>query len=157
MFLPRLLDALNDARIPYALVGGYAVALHGAPRGTVDIDLILKLSEKDFVAFEKTMLGLGLSPRLPVRAAEVFRFREEWRKQRNLIAWTFVNPARASELVDVVLIEDLGRNKSVRKEIGGGRHAHVLALPDLIRMKEASGRPQDLEDVRVLKALRGKT
>jgi hypothetical protein len=156
MFLLRLLDALEEARVPFALVGGYAVALHGAPRGTVDIDLILKLCEKDFVAFEKTLRGLGLAPRLPVKAEELFRFREEWRKHRNLIAWSFVNPARVSEVVDVVLGEDLAKRKVVRKDIGGGRQAPVLALADLIEMKQAAGRPQDLEDVRALKALRGR-
>jgi hypothetical protein len=44
-----------------------------------------------------------------VTASEVFRFREEYLRNRNLRAWTFVNPSRPSEIVDVILSEDLDR------------------------------------------------
>ncbi len=42
MFLLRISQAFQQANIPYALVGGYAVALHGAVRGTIDVDIITK-------------------------------------------------------------------------------------------------------------------
>ena len=38
----RICKALGEAGIHYALAGGYAVALHGAPRGTIDIDVALR-------------------------------------------------------------------------------------------------------------------
>lgn len=37
-FLNQICHALQTNRVRYALVGGYAVALHGAVRGTVDVD-----------------------------------------------------------------------------------------------------------------------
>jgi len=43
MFILRVIEALKGHRVAYAIVGGYAVALHGAVRGTVDIDIIVKL------------------------------------------------------------------------------------------------------------------
>ena len=33
--------ALNDARIEYAICGGWAMAIHGIPRATIDIDLLI--------------------------------------------------------------------------------------------------------------------
>ena len=37
-FLQRVCTALDDAGVPYALVGGQAVALQGVVRATVDVD-----------------------------------------------------------------------------------------------------------------------
>jgi len=150
--LLRLVQALNEARVPYALVGGYAVALHGAVRGTIDIDLVLRLTERDFKAGERALRKMGLEPRLPVTAEEVFRYREEYIRNRSLTAWSFVNPARPSELVDVVLTHDLSGMKVKRVRIDG-RWIRLASIEDLIAMKTASGRPQDIEDVKALRRL----
>jgi len=93
MFLFRVCDALSAAGVPFAIAGGYAVALHGAVRGTVDVDLVIRLDESSFTRAEQALMTLGLQPRLPVTAAEVFRFREEYIRNRNLLAWSFVNPS----------------------------------------------------------------
>ena len=155
MFLLRVTGSLTKARVPYALVGGYAVALHGAVRGTVDIDLVLRLEEKQFVRAERALKSIGLESRLPVTAQEVYRFREEYLRNRNLIAWSFVNPSCPSELVDIVLTHDLSTMKTQTMRVQG-RQIRVVALDDLIRMKQMSGRLQDQEDIRALQALRGK-
>jgi len=153
MLLLRVARAFDRTRVPYALVGGYAVALHGAVRGTVDVDLVIRLREGDFVRAERALKSLGLQPRLPVTAAEVFRYREEYIRNRNLTAWSFVNPALPSELVDVIITEDLARMK-VRKIKVGRQTVRVASIEDLVRMKRASGRPQDLEDIEALRRLR---
>ena len=152
MLLLRVTGAFDRARLPYAVVGGYAVALHGAVRGTVDVDLVIRLRESDFLRAERALRSLGLQPRLPVTASEVFRFREEYVRNRNLAAWSFVNPAAPSEIVDVLLTEDLARLK-IRKIRIDGRTVRLASIADLIRMKRASGRPQDLEDIEALRKL----
>ena len=155
MFLLRVTGALARARVPYALVGGYAVALHGAVRGTMDIDLVIRLEEAHFVRAEKALRSIGLESRLPVTAQEVFRFREEYIRNRNLIAWSFVNSAVPSELVDIVLTHDLAglNTESIRVQ---GRQVRVVGIDDLIAIKLESDRPQDREDAGALQALRGK-
>ena len=153
MLIRRVAAALDRARVPYALVGGYAVALHGAVRGTLDIDLVLRFRERDFVGAEQALRSLSLEPRLPVTASEVFRFREEYLRNRNLTAWTFVNPAVPSEIVDVILTHDLSAMKTTRVKVQGGV-VKLVSIDDLIRMKSASGRPQDLEDIGALERLR---
>ena len=152
MLLLRVATALDQSRVPYALVGGYAVALHGAVRGTVDVDLVIRLREADFRRTEKALNTLGLQSRLPVTASEVFRFREEYVRNRNLRAWTFVNPSRPSEIVDVILTDDLAR-MDVRKIRIQNQIVRVASIADLIRMEQGTGRPQDREDVRALKRL----
>lgn len=155
MFVVRVSDALRRARVPYGLVGGYAVALHGAVRGTMDVDLVIRLEEAHFVRAERALGSIGLEPRLPVTAREVYRFREEYIRNRNLVAWSFVNPSVPSELVDIVLTHDLADVKTETIQVQGHR-IRVVALDDLIAIKLRSGRPQDQEDVRALRALRGR-
>lgn len=152
MLLLRVAKALDGARVPYALVGGFAVALHGAVRGTVDVDLVVRLREAVFQRTEKALMALGLQSRLPVTASEVFRFREEYLRNRNLRAWTFVNPSRPSEIVDVILSEDLDRMEVERFTIQN-QAVRVASIADLIRMKQGTGRPQDREDVKALRRL----
>jgi hypothetical protein len=152
MFPLRVGQALDRARVPYALVGGYAVAFHGAVRGTVDVDLVIRMRERDFRRTENALRGMGLEPRLPVTAEEVFRFREEYLRHRNLRAWSFVNRERPSEIVDVVLTEDVSDMKVDRIHVRGGS-LRVASIRDLIRMKEGTGRAQDEEDVKALRSL----
>jgi hypothetical protein len=154
-FLLRISKAFETYKVPYALVGGYAVALHGAVRGTVDIDCIIEHSEVHFVACEKALLSIGLTPRLPVSAHEVFQFRAEYIARRNLIAWGFYNPANPVEVVNVIITRDLAELKAVNLRYGIEKVC-VLTVPDLIEMKRASGRPQDLEDIKMLEGLHGK-
>ena len=155
MLLLRVTRAFAKARVRYALVGGYAVALHGAIRGTMDIDLVIRFEEKTSLAAERALRSIGLEPRLPVTAQEVFRFRDEYIVNRNLMAWSFANPSLPSELVDIVLTHDLDEldTKTVRVD---GSQVRIVALDDLIAIKVKSGRPQDREDVRALRALKGK-
>ena len=152
MFLERLVEAFHERKIPYAIVGGVAVALHGAPRGTVDIDIVLKHSRRFFNELEACMKGLGFLPRLPVTASEIYEFKDEYIARRNLIAWSFYNPQNPIEVLDVILTHDLSDMKSVSKKFGL-QSLRVLSIADLISMKKQSGRPQDLEDVKVLKGL----
>lgn len=153
MFYHKIVDTLEKHHVAYAIVGGFAVALHGAVRGTVDLDLVLRLNEGQFTAFEKAMGAIGLVSRLPVNAKQVFQFREEYIKNRNLVAWSFYNPKAPAEVVDVIVTHDLNKMKTKKISIGE-RKIQVLAIDDLIKMKEAAGRPQDLEDVKALKELK---
>ncbi len=152
MLLDRVVRSLRQARVRFAIAGGHAVALHGAVRGTVDLDLVLGLSRGNFTAAEAALHGIGLESRLPLKAEEVFDFREEYILNRNLIAWSFVNPADPTEIVDIILTEDMDSMQVDMVPLGRLR-LPVVAVADLIRMKEKSGRPQDLEDVKALRRI----
>lgn len=152
MLLIDVCEALAAAGVRFAVAGGYAVALHGAVRGTVDVDIVLALDEPNYVAAEGALQSIGLRPRLPVSAREVFRFRREYIDNRNLVAWSFQDPNDPTRLVDIVLTFDAPQvpTEIIRLQ---GWSVPILTKAELIRMKEASGRPQDLEDVRALRSL----
>jgi hypothetical protein len=151
-FLARVASALEQAGVRYALVGGYAVALHGAVRGTVDVDIILAWNARSLRAAEQALQSIGLVSRLPITADDVFRFRDEYIRDRNLIAWNFYNPRDLTEQLDIVISIDIKGRKIERIETADGP-VRVLGRKDLIAIKRASGRPQDLADVEALKKL----
>jgi hypothetical protein len=151
-FLNRVCQALSDAGVRYAVVGGYAVALHGAVRGTVDVDIALTWNKKSLCITEQTLSDLGLVSRLPVSAEDVFLFRDEYINNRNLIGWNFYNPDNLTEQVDVVINYDL-KGKQLKRIETSASTINILSIKDLIEMKKASGRPQDIEDVKALEKL----
>jgi hypothetical protein len=79
----RICASLSRAGVRYAIVGGHAVALHGAVRGTVDIDLALAWNRKTLVAAQKALNEVGLVSRLPLTADDIFDFRKEYMR----LAW----------------------------------------------------------------------
>lgn len=153
MFIRKVIDALSQAQVPYALVGGYALVLHGAVRGTVDIDIAIALDADAFKRCESALKSIGLTPRLPVTAEEVFHFREEYIAKRNLKAWSFYNPANPLEVVDILITENAASLASVDKQ-AFGMTLHVAAIDELIAMKRKAGRPQDIEDIKALEKLK---
>ncbi len=152
MFIHKVCKALEDAKIPYAVVGGYAVAFHGAPRGTFDVDFAIRWTLGNLEKMEAVLKQIGLLSRIPVDAKTIFTFRDEYIKNRNLISWSFYNPIKTSEQVDIIINYDLAhaRTKTIRTSEG---KIVILSREDLIAMKKASGRPQDLEDIKSLEAL----
>ena len=151
--LERVCGALRDAGVRYAVVGGYAVALHGAVRGTLDIDVALHWSRTNLLRAETALQGTGLVSRLPVTGNEVYDFRDEYIANRGLVAWSFHNPGDPLEQVDIVIAYDLAGKRTLRVDLGSGP-VQVLSIDDLIEMKRNSGRPQDLEDAAALEKLR---
>ena len=152
-FLNRVCSALAGNAVRYAVVGGHAVALHGAVRGTVDIDIALAWSLESLRSAEQALNGLVLVSRLPLTADDIFQFRDEYVQNRNLIGWNFYNPDNAAEQVDIVITYDLKGRRLTSVDTANGT-IRMLGRKDLIEMKKASGRPQDLEDVRALEKLR---
>jgi hypothetical protein len=152
MFIKRVIKSLEKHGVKYAIVGGYAVALHGVIRGTVDLDLVIALDEAAFTAAEQALTAVGLQPRLPVTASEVFHFRQEYIERRNLLAWSFHNPANPLEVVDILITEDAAGMDVVDKQ-AFGLTLKVAAIPELIRIKRQAGRPQDEEDIRALEKM----
>jgi hypothetical protein len=152
MFLLEVVESLRRFNVSYAVVGGYAVALHGAVRGTVDLDIVIALSEKSYVDTEKALLSIDLRPKLPLEAKELFHFRKEYVAKRNLRAWSFYDPKDPTRLVDVIVTYEKKRIPIKHVTYQGTKIA-ILTKSELIKMKMQSGRPQDLEDVKALRML----
>lgn len=151
MFILHVCQALEAEKVTYAIAGGYAVALHGVVRGTVDVDIVIQWNLKNLQKAEKALKGLGLVSLLPLDAKNLYQFKDEYINNRNLIAWNFYHPLNPTQQVDLIIVYDLMGTKATKLIKTGAGTLRVLNLEELIRMKTHSGRPQDLEDVKALK------
>lgn len=141
-----LAAALDEAGVPYAIAGAMAVSMHGRPRTTEDVDVLL--TPDGLKRFKRYWLGRGWIERFPGS--------KNMRDVRNGVK------------IDVLLTGDYpgdGKPKPVRfpdpadvaVDIDG---LQTLGLPELIELKLASGmtspdRPRDLDDViQLIRALR---
>lgn len=150
MLLFKLTEKLDEYKVPYCIVGGLAVALHGYVRVTMDIDIVIQISDKNFELCEKVLKDLGFESKIPVTAKEISKFRKEYIEKRNLIAWSFYNKKNPFEVVDILLTHDQKKLDVEKIEIYG-KKISLVSKKDLIKMKQESGRPQDLIDIEELK------
>ena len=149
MKLEQLVNELVKNKIGYMIVGGYAVNFHGYSRNTVDIDLVIKFNLTNLKKIEKLLHGMGMISKLPIDAVSVYKFREEYIKNRNLIAWNFYKEDDPTEQVDILITHDVADFKSEMFRVGNFKFK-VISKEDLIRMKKESGREKDLIDIREL-------
>lgn len=149
MKLESLISKLKKEKINYLIVGGYAVNFHGYSRNTVDIDLVIKLNLQNLKKIEKILNSMGLVSRLPIDATTLFKFKDEYIKNRNLIAWNFHNESNPIDQVDILITHDVSDFKS-ETFIASGIEYKVISKDDLIRMKKKSGRDKDLLDIKEL-------
>lgn len=66
MFIRDVADALEARGVGYAVVGGVAVNLHGIPRTTYDLDIVVERTEPELRACREVLESLGLRCRLPL-------------------------------------------------------------------------------------------
>jgi hypothetical protein len=154
VLLLEIVRKFEAEKIPYLLVGGYALALHGIVRATMDVDLAVSLDEPHLTKAEKVLNDLGLQSRIPVRAKDMAQFHEEYRKNRNLIAWSFVDFRDPSRQVDLLIHPPI---RSLKSEVISvhGTIIRVATKKTLLEMKRAANRPEDQLDIsRLEEALR---
>ncbi len=82
----------------------------------------------------------------------MFQFRQEFIREKNLIAWSFVDPKNPARVVDAIINYKL-LDRNIVKITVNGEKIPTLSRLALIAMKKVAGRPQDLEDVRALEEI----
>jgi hypothetical protein len=150
--------ALQKEQVRYLVVGGVAVVLHGHPRFTADLDLVIALDRENVLAAVRALERLGYRPRAPVPAAQLAdaHIRGEWIRDKGLAVFSLWSSEHPATEVDIFVEEpfdfDAVFARAVRAELGAVA-VSLIGVADLIAMKRRVGRPKDLEDIRVLQAL----
>lgn len=151
MFVLEVTGALARRKVRFALVGGYALAMHGIVRATMDVDIVIHLTKSSLADAEGAMKDLGLTSRIPVSAADISNFRQEYIEKRNLVAWSFAdfkNPSRQVDLLIVLDVDDV----DVEKISFRGKALPVASLQSLLKMKLISNRAEDQLDIKNLRS-----
>jgi len=135
--LVSVVGALDAGAVEYALVGGLAVTVWGAPRATKDIDLLVRGEDVDRGKAAVRVLGYTLEA-LPMEFSDGMQLQRVSKVvDRALMTVDFI-------LVDKNL-EAVWASRQ-RRAIEGGELS-VVSREALIAMKVAAGRPQDQADV----------
>jgi len=150
-----LMRALSTAGVQYAIAGGFAVVLHGVPRMTFDLDVVVNDADDNMQRLVEVLDAQGFQPRLPVALALLAdrQVREGWIRDRNLIAFTLMHPVRVMEEVDVLLVTPFPWSEiagSIAWRTLEGVNVPVVGRAVLRGMKLAAGRDKDLQDAALL-------
>jgi predicted nucleotidyltransferase len=143
-----ILSALNDEKAEYLVVGAYAMAVHGVPRATGDLDVWVNATESNAERVWKALERFG---------APLAQLKKKDLSAPGLVYQIGVAPVRIDVLTSVsgVGFADAWRNRTT-VEIGGIK-VTVMGLAELIMNKKAVGRRQDLADVERLEKQRDQT
>jgi hypothetical protein len=132
--------SLNDAGIEYAVCGGWAMAIHGLPRATKDIDLLILAGDLSRVLLLLKEQGFDIEG-LPLHSDVEIR--------RN----SKIDPS-TKELVtiELLLVNELMNDVwSSRKPLAWNEgEAVVVSREGLVEMKLLAGRKQDILDIQKL-------
>ncbi len=143
--LRTVIDALESARLGYALCGGLALAIHGVPRATQDIDLLIR--EEDWPAVRQVAVALGFD--LESRPMSFGHGEVEIRGLSKLLPPARSVPGAGTPtpgLASVTPAMEAAWASRIRIQWRYGRLT-VVSRAGLIQLKRLSGRRQDLADI----------
>ena len=137
----ELLRLLEDHSVDYMIVGGYAVAYHGHPRFTRDIDVFFHSTKENVDLLRKALITFGFPEQdLP---AEAFT------TKGNVLTFGVV-PTRVDLINDIDGVTYEEAKPNVVRGIYGGVEITFIGFDDLIKNKKATPRTKDKGDVEEL-------
>lgn len=148
----KVFDRLLQEECRFVLIGGLAMIAHGSTRNTFDTDISIARNRENVARLTRALAPLKPRPRgfpadLPFVWDETF--------VRNMSIATLSTSAGAldwlSEPQGVDSFEGLF-SRAVDGDVMG-RRVKVASVQDLYAMKQAAGRPKDLEDIRYLEII----
>ncbi len=134
----EFLRLLNAHGVDYLLVGGYAVAIHGYARATVDMDVWVACQQPNAERIVAALREFGFD--LPEVSADLFLRRER-------VVRMGVAPLRIELLTSIDGVEFAGCQRRVVEVRLDGIDVPVISLGDLRANKRAAGRTKDLLDL----------
>jgi len=139
--LIELLQLLNDRKVRYLVIGGQAVILHFVPRYTKDVNLWIEPTERNAARFFEALQEFG---------APTSSITQDDLATPGTVFIFGLEPNRV-DILTRVKGADFGASFKRRCSIlFKGVKVNFISLEDLIRIKRATARPQDLLDLQNL-------
>lgn len=155
--LVALLDALAAEQVEYLVVGGVAASLYGSPRLTFDLDIVPRGSARNITRLQRALTAIHATIRDPAErilpiTGDLLTAALRFPSGGQLRIVTDVGPIDILwRLHDGRAYDDLLADSTVQSD--DERTVRVIGKQDLVQVKRAVGRPQDLEDVRYLERI----
>ncbi|MFZ5911291.1 MAG: nucleotidyltransferase [Chloroflexota bacterium] len=138
--LKDVFSSLQQRKVRYLVIGGIAAVLHGVPRATFDLDILIEANPEN----AKNLLDAFLDARLGTAALTT---PEGLLSQEITIFKDRVRIDVQTSTPGLKFEEAWERRETVEYQ---KQKFYVVSRGDLIASKRAAGRPVDLEDVRLL-------
>jgi predicted nucleotidyltransferase len=145
MDIEDLLKSLNAHNVEFVIIGATAFPIHGYARATLDIDLFIRPEPRNAGRVLDALRDFGYD------TAEITL--EDLLTQKVLIRQYLVE-TDIHPFATGITFDQVWKNRI--SGTFGKEKVYYASLDDLIIMKEAAGRPKDLEDLKVLKILKEK-
>lgn len=145
-------EVFERLKIPYALIGGLAVGVHGIPRPTHDLDFTIAVDRSRLPEFFQAVIDLGYD--VPQE------FTSGWVDQvagMPLVKTRLWVEGKTID-VDVFLAESRFQKSLIQRRIQTdveGIVAYIASPEDLILLKVLAGRPRDLGDIQDILLVQG--
>jgi hypothetical protein len=161
VFYLDLFRCLHEHGVRYLLAGGLAMNLHGVPRMTMDVDLVLALDDANLDAFLHCARDLALKPQAPVALESVKdpEQRRAWIEDKHLIAFG-LSGAPGTPTVNVILKHSLDFGAALDRavlQMVDDVPVRIASIDDMIALKQNTGRRQDADDLEHLLRLKGRS
>jgi len=149
---------LNKLKIDYLVVGGLAVNFHGVPRMTYDIDLMLLLQKENISKFVARLTHWGYRLKIPVNPIDIAdeAKRNLWIQEKGMKAINFYSETAPIGEIDIVFDSPIPydelKGRAVMIELQGEK-IPTVSIHDLIKLKQLSGRKQDIADAEYLRMI----
>lgn len=145
MKIPRewedLIDSLCSNRVRFLVVGAHALAAHGRPRATLDLDILVEPTPGNARRVTAALADYGF----PALARETKAFATPDR-----MASLGREPLRVDIMTSISGVSFSQAWKGRKRMKMAGRAVNVLGLRQFLQNKKASGRPKDLLDIALL-------
>ena len=149
--------ALSDAKVRYLVAGGVAVNAHGYLRMTNDLDIVIHLDPDNLRRGWSALEDLGYHPAIPVTVKDFAdrATRERWIREKGMQVLGLWSDRHRETPIDVFVTEPFDFETEFSQaywgELSPGLMVPFVRLETLIRMKDETGRPGDVEDVQHLR------
>jgi len=142
-----MIECLLNNGVDFMLVGGYAVALHGWPRTTFDIDFWIMANPENAKSVVRAITAFG-APLMGLTEADFHR--------PGMVFQIGAEPQRIDIISAVDGLDYADASLRAVTMNVDGLEIKVVSLDDLIVNKRASGRPKDIADALALEKLKAR-
>lgn len=136
-----LFALLNEHKVEYLIVGGYALAFHGAPRFTGDIDVLVRPHPENARRILCALADFGFA--FPDLTADDFR-------HSNKVVQLGVPPVRVDLITSLTGVSWEEADSAKEPGYFGDVPVHFIGRAQFIANKRATGRKKDLSDLEAL-------
>jgi hypothetical protein len=136
-----MLSALSEVGAEYLVVGAHALAAHGTPRATGDLDIWVRPTQANAARVWRALLAFG-APLTEVAEADL--------REPDIVFQIGVPPSRVDLLTSISGVEWTQAWAGRIQVVISGLEIPVLGRAELIANKRASGRAKDLADLDAL-------